>query len=65
MRGPAVFSEYWNKPDATREAFRNGWFRTGDTAVIENGAWRILGRTSIDILKSGGAQALACWRSKS
>jgi malonyl-CoA/methylmalonyl-CoA synthetase len=54
VRGPAVFAEYWAKPDATREAFRNGWFITGDTAVIENGIYRILGRTNIDILKTGG-----------
>jgi malonyl-CoA/methylmalonyl-CoA synthetase len=54
VRGASVFHEYWNKPDATRDAFRNGWFRTGDTAVVEDGAYRILGRTSIDILKTGG-----------
>lgn len=54
VRGPSVFSEYWGKPAATRESFRDGWFRTGDTAVVEDGVYRILGRTSIDILKSGG-----------
>ena len=59
VRGPAVFSEYWNKPDATREAFRDGWFLTGDTAVLENGRYRILGRTSIDILKTGGHKVSA------
>jgi malonyl-CoA/methylmalonyl-CoA synthetase len=59
VRGPSVFSEYWKNPDATREAFRNGWFRTGDTAVIENGVYRILGRTNIDILKTGGHKVSA------
>jgi malonyl-CoA/methylmalonyl-CoA synthetase len=58
VRGPGVFQEYWNRAEATREAFRDGWFRrwfrTGDTAVVENGVYRILGRTNIDILKSGG-----------
>ena len=54
VRGPNVFKEYWGKPEATRETFREGWFRTGDTAVEENGVYRILGRTSVDILKSGG-----------
>jgi malonyl-CoA/methylmalonyl-CoA synthetase len=54
VRGPNVFAEYWQRPEATREAFRDGWFRTGDTAVIENGVYRILGRTNIDILKTGG-----------
>jgi malonyl-CoA/methylmalonyl-CoA synthetase len=54
VRGPNVFAEYWGEPDATRNAFRGGWFRTGDTAVFENGGYRILGRTNIDILKTGG-----------
>jgi malonyl-CoA/methylmalonyl-CoA synthetase len=54
VRGPNVFMEYWDKPSATRDAFRDGWFRTGDTAVVEKGVYRILGRTSIDILKTGG-----------
>jgi malonyl-CoA/methylmalonyl-CoA synthetase len=59
VRGPTVFAEYWGKPDATRDAFRDGWFRTGDTAVIENGRYRILGRTNIDILKTGGHKVSA------
>jgi malonyl-CoA/methylmalonyl-CoA synthetase len=59
VRGPSVFAEYWGKPDATRDAFREGWFRTGDTAVVENGIYRILGRTSIDILKTGGHKVSA------
>jgi malonyl-CoA/methylmalonyl-CoA synthetase len=59
VRGPSVFSEYWGKPDATREAFRKGWFRTGDTAVVEHGVYRILGRTNVDILKTGGHKVSA------
>ncbi len=59
VRGPGVFSEYWGKPEATREAFRDGWFRTGDTAAREDGVYRILGRTSIDILKTGGHKVSA------
>ncbi len=59
VRGPAVFSEYWARPDATRDAFRDGWFLTGDTAVVENGVYRILGRTNIDILKTGGHKVSA------
>jgi len=59
VRGPSVFMEYWGKPDATRDAFRDGWFRTGDTAVVENGVYRILGRTNIDILKTGGHKVSA------
>ena len=59
VRGPNVFLEYWRKPEATREAFRDGWFRTGDTAIVENGVYRILGRTNIDILKTGGHKVSA------
>jgi malonyl-CoA/methylmalonyl-CoA synthetase len=54
VRGPSVFREYWGKPEATREAFRDGWFRTGDVAVMEDGRYRILGRMSTDIIKTGG-----------
>ena len=54
VRGPAVFSEYWHKPDVTRESFVEGWFRTGDMAVLEDGYYRIMGRLSVDIIKSGG-----------
>lgn len=55
MRGKNVFLEYWNLPEATREAFTpEGWFKTGDIAVVERGCFRILGRKSVDIIKSGG-----------
>jgi malonyl-CoA/methylmalonyl-CoA synthetase len=54
VRGAGVFLEYWGRPEATRETFRDGWFRTGDMAVLEHGAYRILGRTSVDIIKTGG-----------
>jgi malonyl-CoA/methylmalonyl-CoA synthetase len=54
IRGPGVFSEYWDRPEATRESFVEGWFKTGDVAVLEDGYYRILGRLSVDIIKSGG-----------
>ena len=59
VRGPSVFSEYWRRPDATRETFREGWFRTGDIAVIEDRRYRILGRNSVDIIKTGGYKVSA------
>lgn len=59
IRGEGVFLEYWRRPDDTVKAFRNGWFRTGDIAVIENGIWRILGRGSVDIIKTGGEKVSA------
>jgi malonyl-CoA/methylmalonyl-CoA synthetase len=54
VRGPAVFTDYWNKPEVSAESFDDGWFRTGDMAVLESGYYRIMGRLSIDIIKSGG-----------
>lgn len=55
IKGPSIFKEYWRKPEATKAAFtEDGWFKTGDIAVVENGYYKILGRDSIDIIKSGG-----------
>ena len=54
VRGPGVFAEYFRRPAETKKAFRQGWFRTGDVAVVEEGSYRILGRQSGDISKTGG-----------
>src|SRR2546426_6130125 len=59
VRGETVFLEYWRRPDATGAAFRDGWFRTGDVAVSEHGAYRMLGRSSVDIIKTGGYKVSA------
>ncbi len=59
VKGPAVFAQYWRKPEATRDSFCDGWFRTGDVSVIENGKFRILGRQSVDIIKTGGYKVSA------
>ncbi len=59
VRGPGVFVEYWSHPQATTAAFRDGWFRTGDMAVESEGAFRILGRNSVDIIKTGGYKVSA------
>ena len=54
VRGPGVFRAYWNRPEISGELFDDGWFRTGDMAVLEMGYYRIMGRLSVDIIKSGG-----------
>ena len=59
VRGPSVFSEYWRSPEATTAAFRDGWFRTGDVAVMMDGHYRLLGRISVDIIKTGGHKVSA------
>jgi malonyl-CoA/methylmalonyl-CoA synthetase len=53
-----VFSEYWDVPRDARGVSRR-WFRTGDVAVVEDGAYRLLGRTSVDIIKTGGYKVSA------
>jgi len=59
VRGPNVFLEYWRDPEATASAFVDGWFRTGDVAVREPEGYRLLGRASVDIIKSGGEKVSA------
>jgi len=55
VRGNNVFREYWRKPEDTRKEFTDdGWFKTGDVAVMDDGYYRIVGRSSVDIIKSGG-----------
>ncbi|MFJ8436468.1 acyl-CoA synthetase [Kitasatospora sp. NPDC094019] len=56
VAGPTLFRGYLNRPDADAEAWTaDGWFRTGDVAVIgADGFHRIVGRASVDLIKSGG-----------
>lgn len=56
VRGPTLFDGYLNRPDATAEVFdADGWYRTGDVAVIDAGGMhRIVGRESVDLIKTGG-----------
>jgi malonyl-CoA/methylmalonyl-CoA synthetase len=55
VRGPNLFLGYLGRPEATAEAMRDGWFRTGDMATRdERGYIRIVGRRATDLIKSGG-----------
>ena len=54
-----MFEHYWNRPEVTEEAFVDGWFRTGDVTVVEDGVYRILGRSSVAIIKTGGEKVSA------
>jgi malonyl-CoA/methylmalonyl-CoA synthetase len=55
VRGPNLFLEYLNRPDATAEVMRDGWFATGDMATrAPDGYLRIVGRRATDLIKSGG-----------
>jgi malonyl-CoA/methylmalonyl-CoA synthetase len=59
VRGPGLFLEYWKRLEETRAAYHDAWFDTGDEAVVEDGYYRILGRTSVDIIKTGGYKVSA------
>ncbi len=55
VRGPTLFTGYLNRPSATAEVMHDGWFRTGDVATIAaDGYVTLVGRKSIDLIKSGG-----------
>lgn len=54
LKGPNVFAGYWRREEATRDAFEDGWFRTGDLAVRSpDGYYTLCGRKS-DLIISGG-----------
>ena len=59
VKSPGVFLEYWQNPDATAKVFAEGWFCTGDLAIVEQDCYRILGRMSVDIIKTGGYKVSA------
>ncbi|KAJ8971132.1 hypothetical protein NQ314_000864 [Rhamnusium bicolor] len=57
VKGEGIFKEYFNKPEVTKKEFtEDGWFKTGDMCEYspEKYKFRMLGRTSVDIIKSGG-----------
>jgi fatty acid CoA ligase FadD36 len=55
VRGATLFDGYLGRPEATAAAYDGDWFRTGDAAVIDAGGFhRIVGRQSIDVIKTGG-----------
>jgi long-chain acyl-CoA synthetase len=55
VRGPNIFPGYWNRPEETARALRDGWFHTGDQGEVNShGNWRISGRIkNLIILNSG------------
>lgn len=60
VKGPSVFVEYYKKTSETKKEFTpDGWFKTGDVAAYANGIFKIEGRSSVDIIKTGGYKVSA------
>ena len=53
VRGPNVVDGYWNAPEATADAFTDGWFRTGDAAYVRDGLVYVVDRVKDVVLRGG------------
>lgn len=53
LRGQSLVRGYWNDPEATRLAFQDGWFRTGDLAVVRDGRVGIVDRIKDMVIRGG------------
>jgi acyl-CoA synthetase (AMP-forming)/AMP-acid ligase II len=54
VRGPMVTRGYWNLPEVTQQAFRDGWFRTGDAARMDEDGYIFIADRLKDMIISGG-----------
>jgi long-chain acyl-CoA synthetase len=54
LQGPQVISEYWQRPDATSEAFYNGYLRTGDVAYMNEDGWIFIVDRKKDMISASG-----------
>jgi len=59
VRGPSVFREYWNRPEESREAFVDGWFKTGDIGNLDADGFLSVTDRKKDLLKTSGGKFIA------
>ncbi|HEY6004222.1 MAG TPA: long-chain fatty acid--CoA ligase [Anaeromyxobacter sp.] len=59
LRGPALMAGYWDDPDATAEAIRDGWLHTGDVGVLEPGGHLRITDRKKDVFKTSGGKMIA------
>jgi long-chain acyl-CoA synthetase len=59
VRGPSVFSAYWNRPEETSNAFADGWFKTGDIGMLDEDGFLWVTDRKKDLLKTSGGKFIA------
>jgi long-chain acyl-CoA synthetase len=59
VRGPSVFRAYWNRPEETRNAFVDGWFKTGDIGKLDEEGFLLVTDRKKDLLKTSGGKFIA------
>lgn len=59
VRGPSVFRAYWNRPEETRNAFVDGWFKTGDIGSLDEDGFLSVTDRKKDLLKTSGGKFIA------
>lgn len=59
VRAPSVFHGYWNKPDETRDAFIDGWFKTGDIGSLDRDGFLYVTDRKKDLIKTSGGKFIA------
>ena len=59
VRGPSVFRGYWNRPEETRNAFVDGWFKTGDIGNLDEEGFLSVTDRKKDLLKTSGGKFIA------